>query len=162
MASARESSREVARLGRAVQKHAAKSARYHESTKVHRAIVRGLTPLVVELGGAGLTLDSATLLLTNSVRIYDRDHGLRLGDTVLVLDSGEDDMVVFDVVSDEEFAGPDLSAIVDASDPTYSGPDPQGGTQTVTASHHISKKIPVKNDAGTVIGYLPVFTSLPA
>ena len=161
-ATRRETPVEIARLGGAVRKHAAAAARYHAPNRFHKAIVRGVEPLVVELPSAAITLDADNLLLTDSVRKYDRDHSLRVGDTVLVLED-DDDFIVTDVVSaaTEDFAGPVIAEMVVAGNPTYSGPDPQGGTQTVTPSHNIIRKIPVVDEDGATVGWLPVYASLP-
>lgn len=147
----------IEKLAHAVRKHAAASAAYNAPSRFYKALVISKKPFTVEIVGTSIRLDADTLLVTNSVRLYDKDHGIRVGDTVLVFHDGED-WIVTDVVAaeDADFAGVGTTVLA-ASDPIYSGDD-----VTVTPSHHIVGKIIVTDASGTTVGVVPVFGSLPA
>lgn len=132
----------------------------------HYAVVRSVSPLQVELENHGLVLTEDDLVISQWVRRYGYDYGLLVGDTVLVSHMPNDDFVVHDVISTAKIeTGLDagVTQIVHSDDPVWSGVAPGGGgAMTVTPNFHIIKKVPYRNDAGTVIGYIPIYGSLPA
>lgn len=150
-------------LVRALGRHAERSVEQGRRAAQY-AVVRQVNPLQIELTQHRLLLTEDDLVISQWVRRYGYDYGLKVGDTVLVSHMPNDDFVVHDVISTgkaEEGIDNSVDQIVASGDPTWSGADPQGGSVTVTANHHIAKKQPVRDVNGTIIGWVPVYTSLP-
>lgn len=131
----------------------------------HYAIVRQVSPLQVELASNRLLLTEDDLIVSQWVRRYGYDYGLNVGDTVLVSHMPNDDFVVHDVISAakiEQGLDNAVDQIQDSADPTWSGVAPAGGgAMAVTADRHVIKKQPVRDANGAVIGWTPVYASLP-
>jgi hypothetical protein len=131
----------------------------------HYAVVRQVSPLQVELSHSRLILTEDDLVITQWVRRYGYDYGLAVGDTVLVSHMPNDDFVVHDVIATakaEQGIDNAVDQIVASSDPVWAGVAPAGGgAMTVTPDRHIVKKMPVRDVSGAVIGWTPVYTSLP-
>lgn len=156
----------IRRAVEAVRSHASRSVEYL-TREPDYAVVRKLNPLEVELSSSAMTLDSEQLVVTQHVREYDLRHGLKVGDAVKVSLMRNGDWLVEHVIAPKDtFGGVEPSAqVVDSADPTYegSGSDPQGGTVdvTVTPDHHIVKKVAYLDEDGNVVGWLPIYGSLP-
>jgi hypothetical protein len=139
---------------RAARSRLARSIRAHVNRKlssdvreVHYADVRSTNPLQVELQGRRLVLDEDHLVVTQWVRQYDYQHGLQVGDTVVVSHMSNDDFLVHDVVSTNKMeAGADEGTRATVSLTSRNG--------------HIVGTVPYLGDDGTVIGYLPLYSSL--
>jgi hypothetical protein len=134
------------RLARALRSH---SGRLIESARreTHFAVVRQANPLQVEIEDHGLVLDEEDLHVTQWVRRYDYDHNLQVGDTVLVAHMPNDDFVVHDVIgTGKAEAGLDLANVSASSDPS--------------GAQHVIKKVPMLDDAGNILGYVPIYGSL--
>jgi hypothetical protein len=150
-----------ATLARSLRAHTARHVG-QLSRNVHYGIVRQVSPLQVELEGHDITLDEEELVVSQWVRRYGYDYGLNPGDTVLVAHMPNDDFVVHDVIATAKIEnGLDLDNIAASADPTLSGSDPQGGTVTITSSAHITKKVPLLDATGAILGYIPVYGTLP-
>lgn len=125
------------------------------------AIVRSIAPLKVELSSSRLLLDDDDLVVTQWVRRYDLEQGIKVGDTVVVTPMKNGDFLVQDVVAAKDaFRGfsDKTTDLLDSGDVTLTAP---GGGGTVTQSHHIIKKVPYRNDAGAIVGYVPIYGGLP-
>lgn len=161
---ARQTPRPTARkrLAKAIADHATEQAE-SEGRRREYAVVHSVDPLQVELHGSGLVLDEDDLVVTQGFRRLTYDSGLDVGDTVVVDRMPNDDFLVSDVVgTGKAELGLDLDTIVHSSDPTFTGPNPGVGGVTVTMNHHILKKVTLRADDGTVIGYVPIYGTLPA
>lgn len=150
-------------LARSLRRHAGRVASAQDRN-THYATVQQVSPLQVELHGSRLLLTEDDLVVTQWVRRYGYDYGLKVGDTVVVSHMPNDDFVVHDVVSTGKVEdGFDLGTIVHSADPVWSGVAPGGGgAMTVTPDFHIVKKVTVRDSDGVIVGYVPIYGSLPA
>jgi hypothetical protein len=65
------------------------------------AVIRRLNPLQAELTESSIKLDEEDLSLAQSVRRYDADKGLAVGDALVVTPLRNGDWVAHDVVSEK-------------------------------------------------------------
>lgn len=124
-------------------------------------IVRAIAPLQVEMSSHRLMLEADDLVVTQWVRRYDLEQGIKAGDTVLLQPMPNGDFLVTDVIAAKDtFRGvSDRTAdLLDSSNVTLTAPS---GGGTVTQSHSIIKKVPYRNDAGVIVGYIPIYGTLP-
>jgi hypothetical protein len=108
------------------------------------AVVLQVEPLQVELTERRTLLDDSELVLTQWVRRYVYEHGLFVGDTLLVTQMPNNDFLVSDVVS---------------SNRIEEGIDhPSGDLVSFTSRNgHIVERIPRLDNDGTVIGEIAVY-----
>lgn len=151
------------RLARAIGGHAERSVSQNE----HRfyARVMRVSPLGIELLGRRVTLAEENIVITQWVRRYEYEHGLGIGDTVVVDRMPNGDFLVSDVVSKDDIQGgvAEADAVVHSADPVWSGNAPVGGgAMTVAPNFHIVKKVAYRDEDGVVVGYIPIYSALPA
>lgn len=155
------------RAADAVRRHAARAAAHHAPAHPDLATVVRAQPLAIELHHGGVSFDDEELLVTQAVREYDLRHGLKKGDVVKVTPLRSGEVLVEHVIAQKAtFQGLDNAGAASTSaDPVWSGSgtDPQGGTVnvTVTANHHIVAKVAMRDDAGAIVGWVPIYGSLP-
>lgn len=122
-------------------------------------IVLGLDPFTVELAEHRIQLTDDDLVLTQSARRYSLDHGIKVGDVVVVTQMGNGDWVLSEIVSDKTtFAGPDMTTVPpDGREfDTYvfhagtSDASLTGGTTTIIAL------VPFRDSGGVIVGYIPL------
>lgn len=146
---------------------------------VELATVRRMRPMQVELFEAAGTLElGQDFQLTDPLRWWDANFGIKVGDTLAVVELSNHSWVAFGHFSERDVAagvrplkppaspGAGLSptALASSSEPglfTMGSVPAGGGTPTVTWNHHIVKKMEVYDAAGTRIGWVPVFSTLP-
>lgn len=134
--------RAIERLAGAVRKHGERQLRFH-AKEPQLAVVRRLTPLQVELVSANLVLDDEDLTLTQSVRRYESNYGLKVGDTVVVQPVSSGEWVVSSVVSDKStFQGADTTAAMSPG--------------TIPADTPIVGTVPFRDANGNVVGRIPL------
>lgn len=127
------------------------------------AQVRRINPLQIELLDKRVTVSEENLVVTQWVRRYEYEHGLGIGDTVVVDRMPNGDFLVSDVVSTNEVQAGlgEATAVTTSADPIFSGVAPAGGgAMTVTPDRHIVKKVAYRDEAGIVIGYVPIYGTL--
>jgi hypothetical protein len=93
------SSAAARRLAHAIRQ----GARQHDrkaGRRVYRGVIRTLSPLSLDLLGVDLTLDDRDVELSQDVLRYDASEGLRVGDTLALLEVQEGDWIAVSVVSD--------------------------------------------------------------
>lgn len=95
------SRRHVAQAAQAVRALARTASDYGRREPVYGAVI-STKPLVAQLHGSSLELDADALVLTQSVRRYDRDHTIDVGDTLVVSAMPNGDWLVTDVVSSKD------------------------------------------------------------
>lgn len=78
------------RLARAVRDMALRAATHQHPPNLS-AIVRRLDPLTVEVTHGGITLDETEFMMTHAVRMYDWQHGIAVGDVLLLTPSPQGD-----------------------------------------------------------------------
>jgi hypothetical protein len=128
----------------ALTAHSRRNIRYHVKQPLFAVVLR-LNPLQVEFTESRLVLDDDDLTIAQSVRKYDLDHGLKVGDTVLVQPVGDGDYVIVAVVSEKHaFEGSDTSPVLGAG--TIGG---GSGTAIVGT-------VPFRDASGAIIGRLPL------
>lgn len=88
----------INRLAAAIRGTSGKVVREHHPLP-QRAVVREIDPLTVELAESNLMLEDEDLTVTQHVRRYDRDYGLEVGDTVVVIPVSGGEFVVTSVIS---------------------------------------------------------------
>jgi hypothetical protein len=89
--------REVAKRMRDVSRRTLE----HHVNDLMYAVVKSVDPLSVQ-GDAGLVLDDDDLVLGHTVRRFDHDEGLEVGDTLVVKKMGNDDWLAIEVVTDRD------------------------------------------------------------
>lgn len=93
-------SRQAARIlagaiRRGAQRHDQKVGR-----RVYRGVITSLSPLGIDLLGVDLSLDNTDVQLSQDVARYDASEGLRIGDSLALLEVDEGDWLAVTVVSD--------------------------------------------------------------
>lgn len=135
----------VNRLSEAIKAHTEKRTKQEQMRFYGRVIVR--SPLQIELLGQRVVLTEANLVVTQWVRRYEYEHGLAIGDTVVVDRMPNDDFLVSDVVSTNNAERSlDVAAATTVSLTSRNG--------------HIIRSIPVKDEAGNIVCLVPGYTSL--
>lgn len=133
------------RLAGALRVHTQK---HIEASKQGTYIARIVTldPIQAELGSSGLQLNEDNLILSQWVRRYDYDYGLRVGDNLIVTQMTNAEFVAHDVVSSNKIdEGIDF---------------PNRGTVSLTSRNgHIIRELPVLED-GVPIGVIPVYNAM--
>jgi hypothetical protein len=150
------------RLASAIGAHTSRSVTQGQARFYAR--VMKLNPLGIEVLDKRVTISEENILITQWVRRYEYEHGLGIGDTVVVDRMPTGDFLVSDVVSTKDIQGGpgEFGAVVASSDPTWTGTAPAGGGgMTVNPSHHIIKKVPYRDESGNVVGYVPIYGGLP-
>lgn len=71
-----------------------------EKRAAEYGIVRRVVPLEVELTTADVVIDSDELVVSQEVRQYDRDVGIAVGDTIVLVPAVNDELVAVAVVSE--------------------------------------------------------------
>jgi hypothetical protein len=154
--------KEIRRAATALKAQQKKGIKYH-TKEPQFAVVRRVEPeLSVEVTGSRLVLDEDDLHLSQDVRRYENDYGLKVGDTVMVTPIGEGDYAVTDVVSEKkDFEGSDTNAVM-GSGFIGGGSDSVtipsgGGSDTVTIQGTpIVGTVPFYDKDGKVIGRIPL------
>lgn len=159
----RASSRTQAQLGRSV-----------ELVKV-----RATSPMVkAEMYGSSDVIEEGVdLSLSQFVRWWNDNYTLQDGDTLLCAELENGSFVAFDVWADRPVAagirpsrppaaaGGDMRAAQTAGSEsglfTMGSVPSGGGTPSVTWNYHLAKKLEVYDKDGNLLGYVPVFTTLP-
>lgn len=104
-------------------------------------------PLQVELQDRKLVLDDDSLVVSQWVRRYSYDHGLVVGDTLLVSQMPSGDFLAHDVVSTQTIeSGPDLDNVA--------------AVNLTSRNGHIAHKVPFLAEDGTVLGYIAIYTTV--
>lgn len=136
---------EVRRAAASLRNHSRRAISW-QTKEVQMAVVRQIDPIAVEVTESHLYLDDDDLTLSQDVRVYERQYGLKVGDTVTVTPIGRGDYVVSDVVSDKyQFEGADTNPVLGAG--TIGGTGP--GTAIIGTVSFYDKD-------GNVIGRLPL------
>lgn len=131
-------------------------------------IVRTVKPLSVELiesalsstdGVESFVLREDGLTLSATVRRYDQDHLLKVGDALAVIQLSSEDFLALDVITDQEVTrGIDTFAF--PSD-DYELVAPELGGPVAWTESHIILKVRLRDETGAVIGWIPVYDTLP-
>lgn len=157
-----------------------------EKRDVELAVVRSIkNPIQVELMASSVALEEGDhLQLSQFVRWWDLNYQLRVGDVLVLTRLPDDAFLAFDVRSERDVnagirpsrppatATGDMRAAQAATETgllditaTASAVPDAGGTPTVTVNvawnHHIARKLEVYDANGALIGFVPVFTTLP-
>jgi hypothetical protein len=132
---------------RAIRAHIDRTARQHaDNSRPRYAIIRSLPPnLNVELADARLVLTDDDVTLGDSVRRYDQEHGLAVGDTLVLVQGAEGQWSAIDVHSARELGGRVGSAVTPASS---------------LAGHSVIGKLRVYDDNGSPVGWVPVYDAI--
>lgn len=156
-----------------------------ETRHVELALIQRMTAdgMIVELGEEATSLKvGENLWLADHMHWWETNYGFRPGDMLVVVELSDHTWVAFGVLSERDVrAGirptkppaaaarglphPPLDSATDAGllSASSSAVPAGGGTPTITLTwnHHIVKKMEVYDAAGTRIGWVPVFSTLP-
>lgn len=151
----------------------------HHVQKNFLGTITGTSPIVVQLQGTGLSFsEDETLLLSHTVRKYDFEHGLAVGDVLLCVAAHGDKYVAASVVSentniggirakgDDDSTAVDLggqlvglgTGTIDAGHITIDGTDypVEGGTVTVSVEVPLVGKTTYYDAEGDPVGQVPI------
>lgn len=78
-------------------------------------IVRAVNPVSVELGYQNEVLDSDELIVTQAVRQYDKDVGLKVGDSLALMPTESGEFIAVGLISDSPLGTPVTSASLTAA-----------------------------------------------
>lgn len=164
------SERHIVRTALAMRALSQRTAR-HASQTPQRAVILRLDPLQIELAHSALTLDDSQFTLSHSVRKYDAQYGLSVGDTLIVTPVAGGDLVATAVIAAANATsgaakvavaaagqhvgggtGPLTGATVTVGGTQYSV---DGGTVTIDGQDLVGK-VAFRDDEGTLVGYIPL------
>lgn len=139
----------VREAARALRSHAKRTVDVLGPQPPKYAIVMQIDPLVVELTDHRIQLTDEEIVLTQSARKYDLEHGIQEGDTVLMVLVGNGDWVLSGVVSEKvTFGGASTKAVVTGGRVFASG--------TGVTSTPITHAVPYYDESGVILGYIPL------
>lgn len=78
-------------------------------------IVRAVNPLSVELGYQNEVLDSDELIVSQGIRQYDKDVGLKVGDTLVLVPTESEEFIAVGLISDTALGTTVTSATMTAA-----------------------------------------------
>lgn len=145
---------------------------------VELATVRRVSPLTLELTESSITLGYSDIELSAQVRWWEQNYGLLVGDHLAVAEVAGHSWLALALFTNRDVSagakplkppaqigqGIAPTALESSSETslfTLGSVPAGGGTPSVTWNRHIVKKMQVFDEAGALVGYIPVFGTLP-
>lgn len=169
------SSRAARAIAEAVHRRNVRSSESDTVGRIELAIIRAFDPVIqAELFTSHHIIEEGSdFHLSQFVRWWDANYGLLVNNVLICVEVAEGSWLAFDVRAEAsidagirplkpptvEGQGKPHPALETASESGLFTVNPTTGA--VTWGHHVAKKMRVYDAAGDLVGYVPVFTTLP-